>query len=156
MDAHVGVEALGLKYMKGDRPHCGFPEKAYAQMASMLAEKGYKVVVIEQTERPNELMHGSQRQGKKSTSKVKTREKVAVITKGTLRDADMMEHRLDANYLMSICGAEREDGCPCFGFCAVDVASSQFILSQFGDDDLCSHLRTQISSIAQGRCRLVI
>ena len=24
MDAHVGVEHLGLLYMKGDQPHCGF------------------------------------------------------------------------------------------------------------------------------------
>jgi hypothetical protein len=29
MDAHVGVEHLGLQYMAGDQPHAGFPEKGY-------------------------------------------------------------------------------------------------------------------------------
>lgn len=29
MDTHVGVEVLGLTYMKGDQPHCGFPEVLY-------------------------------------------------------------------------------------------------------------------------------
>lgn len=48
MDAHVGVDVLGIIYMKGDRPHCGFPEAAYHQYAETLARAGYKVVVIEQ------------------------------------------------------------------------------------------------------------
>ena len=29
MDAHVGVEHLGLQYMAGDQPHAGFPDKGY-------------------------------------------------------------------------------------------------------------------------------
>lgn len=48
MDAHVGVEVLGIMYMKGDQPHCGFPEAAYRQYAEALARAGYKVVVVEQ------------------------------------------------------------------------------------------------------------
>lgn len=38
---------------------------------------------------------------------------------------------------------------PVFGCCAVDMASSQFILFQLVDDDQCSHLRAQISSNAR-------
>jgi hypothetical protein len=31
---------LGLAYMKGDQPHCGFPEKNYAANAERLARVG--------------------------------------------------------------------------------------------------------------------
>lgn len=44
----MGVDVLGIVYMKGDRPHCGFPEAAYHHHAETLARAGYKVVVIEQ------------------------------------------------------------------------------------------------------------
>ena len=148
MDASVAMEALGLKQMKGDRPHCGFPEGSYSQMAASLAEKGFKVAVIEQTETPEQLKERNQelKSEGKSQSKVVAREKVAMITKGTVRDAEMMPDAVHANYLMSIHGTIHEDERWHFSYCAVDVASSQFILGQFADDDLLTHLRTQIAS----------
>jgi DNA mismatch repair ATPase MutS len=48
MDAYVGVEVLGLMFMKGEQPHAGFPEVKYADMAERLARAGYRVVVVEQ------------------------------------------------------------------------------------------------------------
>jgi hypothetical protein len=48
MDAFVGVDVLGLSFMKGDQPHAGFPEAAYHSMAEQLARAGYRVVVVEQ------------------------------------------------------------------------------------------------------------
>lgn len=48
MDAFVGVDVLGLSFMKGDQPHAGFPEAAYHNMAEQLARAGYRVVVVEQ------------------------------------------------------------------------------------------------------------
>lgn len=48
MDAFVGVDVLGLSFMKGDQPHAGFPEAAYHAMAEQLARAGYRVVVVEQ------------------------------------------------------------------------------------------------------------
>jgi MutS domain I len=48
MDAFVGVECLGLQFMKGDQPHAGFPEAAYFTMAEKLARAGHRVVVVEQ------------------------------------------------------------------------------------------------------------
>ena len=48
MDAFVGVDVLGLSFMKGDQPHAGFPEAAYHTMAEQLARAGYRVVVVEQ------------------------------------------------------------------------------------------------------------
>jgi DNA mismatch repair protein MSH6 len=48
MDAFVGVDTLGLQFMKGDQPHAGFPEAAYYTMAEQLARAGHRVVVVEQ------------------------------------------------------------------------------------------------------------
>jgi DNA mismatch repair protein MSH6 len=48
MDAFVGVECLGLQFMKGEQPHAGFPEAAYFTMAEKLARAGHRVVVVEQ------------------------------------------------------------------------------------------------------------
>lgn len=48
MDAFVGVDVLGLSFMKGEQPHAGFPEAAYHGMAEQLARAGYRVVVVEQ------------------------------------------------------------------------------------------------------------
>jgi hypothetical protein len=48
MDAYVGVDVLGLQFMKGDRPHAGFPEIRYHHFAEGLARAGYRVVVVEQ------------------------------------------------------------------------------------------------------------
>lgn len=147
MDARIGVEVLGLKYMKGDRPHCGFPESAFTQMAAGLAEKGYKVAVIEQTETPDQLKQRNQdlKDKGRSAEKVVKREKVAVISKGTWTDPEMTALHSEANYLMSICCEINPDG-TVFGFCAVDVASNQILFSQRQDDELFTQLRTQISS----------
>jgi hypothetical protein len=51
MDSYVGVDVLGLSFMKGDQPHAGFPEAAYAGMAEQLARAGHRVVVVEQVGR---------------------------------------------------------------------------------------------------------
>ena len=48
MDAFVGVDCLGLAFMKGEQPHAGFPEAAYYTMAEQLARHGKRVVVVEQ------------------------------------------------------------------------------------------------------------
>ncbi|KAL0371530.1 UNVERIFIED_CONTAM: DNA mismatch repair protein MSH6 [Sesamum angustifolium] len=55
MDAHVGAKELGLQYMKGEQPHCGFPEKNFSMNVEKLARKGYRVLVVEQTETPEQL-----------------------------------------------------------------------------------------------------
>ncbi|KAF9682541.1 hypothetical protein SADUNF_Sadunf05G0119700 [Salix dunnii] len=55
MDAHVGAKELDLQYMKGEQPHCGFPEKNFLMNVEKLARKGYRVLVVEQTETPEQL-----------------------------------------------------------------------------------------------------
>ncbi|KAF5838282.1 hypothetical protein DUNSADRAFT_3078 [Dunaliella salina] len=44
MDSYVGVDVLGLTFMKGEKPHAGFPEVRYHDMAEGLARAGYRVV----------------------------------------------------------------------------------------------------------------
>ncbi|CAL0304976.1 unnamed protein product [Lupinus luteus] len=55
MDAHVGVKELDLQYMKGEQPHCGFPEKNFLMNVEKLARKGYRVLVVEKTETPEQM-----------------------------------------------------------------------------------------------------
>ena len=41
--------------VQGEQPHCGFPEAMYHQNAERLVRAGLRVVVIEQTETPDQL-----------------------------------------------------------------------------------------------------
>ena len=53
-DAEVAVKNLGLSFM-GDKRRAGFPEQALDKFLGGLVSKGYKVVIVEQTETEKEL-----------------------------------------------------------------------------------------------------
>eukprot|EP00898_Chlorokybus_atmophyticus_P000955 jgi/Chlat1/1860/Chrsp141S02178 len=136
MDAHVGTSELGLEYMKGNQPHCGFPEKRYAENAERLVRKGYRVLLVEQVETPEML---AQRKSAGSKDKVVRREVCAKLTRGTLVDSEMLQSNPDPSYLLSITEAPvREDAQDMeavdIGVCFVDTAASRFMLGQFRDD----------------------
>ena len=95
MDAHVGVKELGLIYMKGEQPHAGFPEKNYQKNAETLARNGHKVVMIEQTETPAMLAERKKKDARCKDTVVR-REKIAVVTRGTMIDRVMVESCPDA------------------------------------------------------------
>ncbi|BAT86257.1 DNA mismatch repair protein [Vigna angularis] len=149
MDAHVGVKELDLQYMKGDQPHCGFPEKNFSMNAEKLARKGYRVLVVEQTETPEQLE--LRRKEKGSKDKVVRREICAVVTKGTLTDGELLSANPEAAYLMAL--TEHHEKLPneiserTYGVCIVDVATSRVILGQFKDDLDCSALCSILSEI---------
>ncbi|DBA75103.1 TPA: hypothetical protein ACH3X1_010428 [Trebouxia sp. C0004] len=165
MDAHVGVEILGLIYMKGEQPHCGFPEKNYHHNAERLARTGLKVVVVEQTETPDQLrIRNEERKAKKQNQiKVVNRELVAVLTQATLTDAEMLQAQPDAAYLLSITEeqiAKAEPGQEEYGtqqglngksvrigICAVDVATARILLGQWDDDEMRTGLRGHITAL---------
>ena len=42
MDAVIGVQELGLVFMKSDFAHCGFPEAGFGRYSDTLVQKGYK------------------------------------------------------------------------------------------------------------------
>ncbi|CAM6117172.1 unnamed protein product [Calypogeia fissa] len=153
MDAHVGAQELDLQYMKGDQPHCGFPEKLYFENAEKLARKGYRVLVVEQTETPDQLEQRKRETGAKD--KVVRREVCAILTKGTIVDGEMLETSPDAAYLMSItemAPAHQEnsvspENSATMGVCFVDTSTSHIMLSQFDDDAARSRLRSVLSEL---------
>ncbi|XP_062194119.1 DNA mismatch repair protein MSH6-like isoform X2 [Phragmites australis] len=147
MDAHVGAKELDLQYMKGEQPHCGFPEKNLSVNLEKLAKKGYRVLVVEQTETPEQLELRRKEMGIKD--KVVRREICAVVTKGTLTEGESLLVNPDPSYLLSVTESyqhsskKSQDAC-IIGVCIVDVSTSKFIVGQFHDDPerhgLCSIL----------------
>ncbi|XP_068662211.1 DNA mismatch repair protein MSH6 isoform X2 [Aristolochia californica] len=136
MDAHIGAKELDLQYMKGEQPHCGFPEKNFAMNVEKLAKKGYRVLVVEQTETPEQLELRRREMGSKD--KVVKREICAVITKGTLTDGEMVSMNPDAAYIISLTedwqSLEMQENRTVIGVCVADVSTSRFIVGQFEDD----------------------
>ncbi|CAG2234270.1 MSH6 [Mytilus edulis] len=131
MDAVVGVNELGIIYMKGEQAHSGFPEIAHTRYASTLLQKGYKVARIEQTETPDMMNDRLKTMSRMATKfdKVVRREVCRVTTKGTqtfsFLDGDATEAK--SNFLLGI--AEKEDsseGCSTYGVCFVDTSIGKF------------------------------
>lgn len=54
-DLTGATSRLWVSMLQGEQPHCGFPEKNYHHNAERLARAGLKVVVVEQTETPDQL-----------------------------------------------------------------------------------------------------
>lgn len=149
MDAHVGAKELDLQYMKGEQPHCGFPEKNFSMNVEKLARKGYRVLVVEQTETPEQLE--LRRKEKGSKDKVVKREICAVITKGTVTEGEMLSANPEASFIMAVAESpwhsSNQASNLTFGVCVVDVAISRIILGQFRDDQECSALCCLLSEL---------
>ena len=153
MDAHVGASDLGLAYMKGEQPHCGFPEKNYAANAERLARAGHRVVVVEQTETPAQL--AERRAKTKTKDTVVNREKVAVLTRGTLVDTAMCEASPDAAFCVAIvegaeCATEGSDegaDARWIGVAAADCAAGRFLVGAWLDDASAGGLRTALAAL---------
>ncbi|CAG9467722.1 unnamed protein product [Pedinophyceae sp. YPF-701] len=150
MDAHVGVEVLGLAIMRGDQPHAGFPEVNYHAHAEMLVRAGYRVVVVEQTETPQQLAERNDRRPK-GTKKdtVVRREAVAVLTRGTLYDPEMLHGSTDATWIMALveprAAGDGRGGPAAACFC--DVATGQVRVGFWEDDALRSTLRRHLTAL---------
>ncbi|XP_058187807.1 DNA mismatch repair protein MSH6 isoform X1 [Rhododendron vialii] len=148
MDAHVGAKELDLQYMKGEQPHCGFPEKNFSLNVEKLARKGYRVLVVEQTETPEQLE--VRRKEKGSKDKVVRREICAVVTKGTITEGETISSNPEPSYLLAVtesCRTSANQQERIFGICVVDVATSKIILGQFQDDPECSTLCCLLSEL---------
>ncbi|KAK9807187.1 hypothetical protein WJX73_005617 [Symbiochloris irregularis] len=158
MDAHVGSDVLGLSYMRGEQPHCGFPEANYQAHAERLARAGLRVVVIEQTETPDQLKLRNEERRARGQTKVNVvnRELVAVLTQGTLSDPDMLRSHPDASYLLALLetpapehdgGPQPEAGGTLLAACAVDVASGHMLIGQWCDDPMRTRLRALLAAL---------
>ncbi|KAL4716214.1 hypothetical protein ACJJTC_004708 [Scirpophaga incertulas] len=147
MDAAVGVNELGFSYMKGEFAHSGFPESAYARMASTLVSKGYKVARVEQTETPDMMQERCKTTGKNTKfDKVVRREICQMSVKGAqvcgLLDPGPSE--ADATYMLAIAQEESVNSSS-FGVCFLDTSIGTFHLGQFQDDKHSSRLLTTLA-----------
>ncbi|XP_004590719.2 DNA mismatch repair protein Msh6 isoform X1 [Ochotona princeps] len=150
MDALIGVNELGLVFMKGNWAHSGFPEIAFGRYSDSLVQKGYKVARVEQTETP-EMMEARCRKMAHISKhdKVVRREICRIITKGTqtysVLEGDPSENY--SKYLLSLKEKEADSSghTRVYGVCFVDASLGKFFLGQFSDDRHCSRLRTLVA-----------
>ncbi|XP_075719314.1 DNA mismatch repair protein Msh6 [Rhinoderma darwinii] len=150
MDAVIGVNELGLTFMKGTWAHSGFPEIAFGRFSDVLVQKGYKVARVEQTETP-EMMEARCKSTSHPTKfdKVVRREICRIITKGTQTYSvlDGSPSESQSKYLLCVkekmndpSGQQRT-----YGVCFVDTSVGKFYVGQFHDDRHCSRFRTLVA-----------
>uniref|UniRef100_A0A6J0TQ56 DNA mismatch repair protein n=2 Tax=Pogona vitticeps TaxID=103695 RepID=A0A6J0TQ56_9SAUR len=150
MDAVVGVNKLGLVFMKGTWAHSGFPEIAFDRFSNILVEKGYKVVRVEQVETP-EMMEARCRSLAHPTKfdRVVHRKVCRIISKGTqtysILDGDFSETH--NRYLLCVKEKVSDSAglCHTYGVCFVDTTVGKFYVGQFLDDRHSSRLRTLLA-----------
>ena len=137
MDAHIGVEHLNLIYMKDDRPHAGFPEKSYFAYAERLVQKGFRVEVVEQVETPEQLAARNELRKKKGQKKdtVVRREKVAVLTRGTIIDDIMLDDCPQTSHLLVLWENSAPNGVTYIGACVVDAATRRVEIGSLCDNE---------------------
>ncbi|POI33273.1 hypothetical protein CIB84_002973 [Bambusicola thoracicus] len=148
MDAVIGVNELGLIFMKGSWAHSGFPETAFGRFSAILVQKGYKIARVEQTETP-EMMEARCKAAAHTTKfdKVVRREICRILTKGTqtysIIDCDPTENH--NKYLLCVKEKEDSSGQRVYGVCFVDTSVGKFYVGQFSDDRHCSRFRTLVA-----------
>ncbi|TGZ73172.1 hypothetical protein CRM22_001671 [Opisthorchis felineus] len=166
MDAAVGVEHLGLVYMKGSFAHCGFPEIAFTRMSEQLVKKGYKVARVEQTESVDAMTERTR--GRPGSEKVVKREVCQLSTPGTCTTSMRTELSYSSNAALSdsedgAVSTEALDTAPesfllaigeetsnkssehVFGVALLNATNGTILMGQFYDDRHCGRLRTLIS-----------
>ncbi|XP_031158422.1 DNA mismatch repair protein Msh6 [Sander lucioperca] len=154
MDAVIGVNEMGLTFMKGTWAHSGFPEIGFARFSDVLVQKGYKVARVEQTETP-EMMEARCKNMAKPTKfdRVVRREVCRIITRGTQTYSvlDGAPSESQSKFLLSVKEKAEEESsgrCRAYGVCFVDTSVGYFHVGQFPDDRHCSRLRTLIAHFA--------
>ena len=154
MDATTGADVCGLAYMKGDQPHCGFPEAAYLGHAEKLARAGRRVVVVEQVETPAQLATRNEARKRAGLPKeaVVRRDVVSVLTAGTLTDPEMLATQPDAAWVVSLvegpppAGSAAADGAT-LGAAAVDAATGAVLVGSWVDGDVRAGLRALLAEL---------
>ncbi|XP_008821267.1 DNA mismatch repair protein Msh6 [Nannospalax galili] len=150
MDAVIGVNELGLVFMKGNWAHSGFPEIAFGRYSDSLVQKGYKVARVEQTETPEMMEARCRKMAHVSKfDRVVRREICRIITKGT-QTYSVLEGDPSENYskhLLSLKEKEEDSfgHTRVYGVCFVDTSLGKFFVGQFSDDRHCSRFRTLVA-----------
>uniref|UniRef100_A0A7E4VVG1 DNA mismatch repair protein n=1 Tax=Panagrellus redivivus TaxID=6233 RepID=A0A7E4VVG1_PANRE len=154
-DAVIGFEALNLTPIKAPYAHCGFPEVSFGKYSGMLINRGYNVARIEQTERGD--ARDRRCDANKGEDKVVLREVCQIVSAATRThtayDGDnnidsALTHEPHPQYLMMIFEEKvekKKDGDKYdtrYGVVLLDASTAEFRVSQFGDDECRSVLRT--------------
>ncbi|GIX65746.1 DNA repair protein [Babesia caballi] len=88
-DACIVQEICGLRWMGSEaKPHVGFPERSLHVYASSCVARGFKVVVVEQTETPQQLEKRNRESGQRQNAV--SRAICEIITPGTITRPEML------------------------------------------------------------------
>ena len=119
-DAYICARELELQLTGKDAgykervPMCGIPHHAYLEYAKTLVSKGYKVVIVEQTEDPS------------TTKGLVKREVVKMLTPGTLIETGLNDR--ENNYITSLSKVEGE-----YALSYADISTGEVYLTTFKD-----------------------
>ncbi|BAM38703.1 uncharacterized protein TOT_010001218 [Theileria orientalis strain Shintoku] len=117
-DACILQSLVNLRWMGSEtKPHVGFPEKSIHTYAKACVNSGYKVVVVEQTETPQQLEKRNKESG--SYNKAVKRDVCEIITAGTVTRPEMLDRQSRPLVLVSKEGENR------MAVIAIDVSMSK-------------------------------
>lgn len=143
-DAYITARELQIvrttrSYSKGKErvPLAGIPVHALDNYIGKLIQRGYKIVICEQT--------GDVTKGRDVVERSVTR----ILTAGTLSEPNLLPARQN-NYLVAIAPGRTQTG-----LAAVDVSTGEFIVSWFTPDELPIALEAELQRLAPVECLLV-
>ncbi len=139
-DARIAARELGLvltrrRFSKTIRlPMCGVPYRSVTNAVARLLEKGYKVVIAEQMEKPGK------------GRRLVRREVVRVITPGTVVEETLLPEK-GANYLVAIALREDPRRGRAYGLAAVDLSTGEFTATEMTGPEADTHLREELGRL---------
>ncbi|KAK1441778.1 DNA mismatch repair Msh6 [Babesia gibsoni] len=119
-DACIIQEICNLRWMGSEnKPHVGFPEKSLHVYASACVSHGFKVVVIEQTETPQQLEKRNKETGQRQNTV--SRAICEIITPGTIVRPEMLETQSRQLFLVAEATLPQWDNSPEGKSCSRDA-----------------------------------
>lgn len=139
-DALIGQKLLDLK-LHGGKMHAGFPEKSLDKFGTKLASLGYKCVIVEQVETPQQTKERAyyerQNYGEKAVAK---REVTQVITPGTHHDLFHSSYNPKYMWVFQNVGPETE----AYALLVVEATTYQAQLVHMAHDDNLSFFKSLV------------
>ncbi|GAC1371749.1 MAG: DNA mismatch repair protein MutS [Ktedonobacteraceae bacterium] len=143
-DAYITARELQIvrttrSYSKGKErvPLAGVPLHALENYLGKLIQRGYKVVICEQTSEATK--------GRDVVERAVTR----ILTAGTLSEPNLLPSRQN-NYLVAIASGRTQTG-----LAAVDVSTGEFSVTWFSPDELPIALDAELQRLAPVECLLI-
>ena len=133
-DASIASRTLGITLTKRGKgaseqiPMCGVPYHAIENYLNKMLDSGFKVVICEQLETPDEA---KKRGGSKAVVK---RDITRIITPGTIIE-DSLLNTQQPNYLCSITVIK-----DIYGLCIVDLSTSEIIIISLPKSEIINQL----------------